>query len=118
MTRTTQKRRRRNQRRRRSEKRACSDTIEESSSIDEVDTRRGRPRCYIESPHSRLHLHITALRLHDFCSNLMMPKDRGAELGDVDGPLECSPALGMVAAERRGCVPAQQASGTPFVDKC
>ena len=33
-----------------------------------------------------------------------MPKDRGAEQGDVDG-LECSLALGMVAAEarRRGC---------------
>ena len=30
-----------------------------------------------------------------------MPKDRGAEQGDVDGPLECSLALGMVAAEAR-----------------
>ena len=30
-----------------------------------------------------------------------MPKDRGAEQGDVDGPLECSLALGMVAAETR-----------------
>ena len=27
------------------------------------------------------------------------PKDRGAEHGDVDGPLECSQALGIVAAE-------------------
>ena len=33
-----------------------------------------------------------------------MPKDRGAEQGDVDGPLECSLALGMVAAEARLCV--------------
>ena len=28
-----------------------------------------------------------------------LPEDRGAEQGDVDGPLECSLALGMVAAE-------------------
>ena len=28
-----------------------------------------------------------------------MPKDRGAEQEDVDSPLECSSALGMVAAE-------------------
>ena len=41
-----------------------------------------------------------------------MPKDRGAEQVDVDGPLECSPALGMVAAETRGRVAAQQASGS------
>ena len=39
-----------------------------------------------------------------------MPKDRGAEQGDVDGPLECSLALGMVAAETRGRVAAQQVS--------
>ena len=30
-----------------------------------------------------------------------MPKDRGAEQGDVDGPLDCSLTLGMVAAETR-----------------
>ena len=30
-----------------------------------------------------------------------MPKHRGAEQGDVDGPLECFLALGMVAAETR-----------------
>ena len=41
-----------------------------------------------------------------------MPKDRGAEQGDVNGPLECSPALGMVAAETRRRVAAQQASGS------
>ena len=41
----------------------------------------------------------------------LMPKDRGAEQGDVDGPLECSLALGMVAAETRGRVAALQASG-------
>ena len=39
-----------------------------------------------------------------------MPKDRGAEQGDVDGPPECSLALGMVATETRGRVAAQQAS--------
>ena len=39
-----------------------------------------------------------------------MPKDRGAEQGDVDGPLECSLALGMVAA--RGRIAARQAAGT------
>ena len=31
-----------------------------------------------------------------------MPKDRGAEHGNVDGSLECGLALGMVAAETRG----------------
>ena len=41
-----------------------------------------------------------------------MPKDRGAEQGDVDGPLECSLALGMVAAEARGSIAARQAAGT------
>ena len=41
-----------------------------------------------------------------------MPKDRGAEEGDVDGPPECSQALGMVAAETRGRVAARQASGS------
>ena len=30
-----------------------------------------------------------------------MPKDRGSEQGDVDGPLECSLALEMVAVETR-----------------
>ena len=45
-----------------------------------------------------------------------MPKDRGAEQGDVDGPLECSFALGMVAAETRMRVAAQQAACTlPWV---
>ena len=41
-----------------------------------------------------------------------MPKDRGAEQGDVDGPLECSLALGMVAAEARLHVAVQQAART------
>ena len=41
-----------------------------------------------------------------------MPKDRGAEQGDVDGTLECSLASGMVAAETRGIVAARQAAGT------
>ena len=44
--------------------------------------------------------------------NPPMPKDRGAEQGDVDGPQECSLALGMVAAETRGCVAALQALGS------
>ena len=42
---------------------------------------------------------------------LPMPKDRGADHGDVDGLLECSQALGMVGAETRGRAAAQQASG-------
>ena len=81
MTRTTQKRRRRTQRRRRrSEKRACNGTIEESSSVDEVDAWRKRPRYYKESPCFRLthlrsdtflHLHTTTLRVHGRCSNEM-----------------------------------------------
>ena len=41
-----------------------------------------------------------------------MPKDRGAEQGDVDDPLECSLALGMVAAEAPGSIAARQAAGT------
>ena len=40
-----------------------------------------------------------------------MPKNRGAEQGDVDGPLECSLASGMVAAETRGRIAARQAAG-------
>ena len=36
-----------------------------------------------------------------------VPKDRSAEQGDVDGPLECSLALGMVAAETRGSIDAR-----------
>ena len=39
---------------------------------------------------------------------LPMPENRGAGQGDVDGLLECSSALGMVAAETRGRVAAQQ----------
>ena len=41
-----------------------------------------------------------------------MPKDRGGGQGDVAGPLECSLALGIVAAETRERVPVQQASGS------
>ena len=41
-----------------------------------------------------------------------MPKDGGAEQGDVDGPVECSLALEMVAAETRGSIAARQAAGT------
>ena len=41
-----------------------------------------------------------------------MPKDRGAEQGDVDGLLEGSLALGMVAALTRGSIAARQAAGT------
>ena len=40
-----------------------------------------------------------------------MSKDRGAEQGDVDGLLECSLACGMVAAETRERMAAQQAAG-------
>ena len=41
-----------------------------------------------------------------------MPKDRGAEQGDVGGSLKCSLALGMVATEARGSTVARQAAGT------
>ena len=41
-----------------------------------------------------------------------MPKDRGAEPGDVNGPRECSLALGLVAAETRGSIAARQAAGS------
>ena len=41
-----------------------------------------------------------------------MPKDRGAEQGDVGGSLECSFTLGMVAAETRGRVAAQEPTGS------
>ena len=75
-----QKRRPRTQRRRRrkSEKRACSDTIEESSSADEVDARRKRARYSKESQPfclthiqlgTSLHLHITTVITHGRCSN-------------------------------------------------
>ena len=41
-----------------------------------------------------------------------MPKDRGADQGDVDDPSECSSALGVVAAEAPMCVAMQQAART------
>ena len=41
-----------------------------------------------------------------------MPKDRGAEQGNVDGSLECSLALGMLAAETRMRTAAQQAAAS------
>ena len=41
-----------------------------------------------------------------------MPKDRGAEQRDVDGPPECSLALGTVAVEARLRIAQQQAAGT------
>ena len=41
-----------------------------------------------------------------------MPKDCGAEQGDVHDPLECSLALRSVAAETRGSIAARQAAGT------
>ena len=41
-----------------------------------------------------------------------MPKGQGAEQGDVDGPLECGLALGMVAAEAGGSIAARQVAGT------
>ena len=42
-----------------------------------------------------------------------MPKDRGAEQGDVDGPLECSLTLGGVASRTRQRVHEQQRRGEP-----
>ena len=41
-----------------------------------------------------------------------LPKDRGAEQGDVDGPLECSPTLGLVAKSTRQQIHAAQRNGT------
>ena len=41
-----------------------------------------------------------------------MPKDCGAEQGDVDGSLERRLALGIVAAETRGSIAARQVAGT------
>ena len=40
-----------------------------------------------------------------------MPKDRGAEQGDVDGPLECSLTLGEVSSSARAEVHGQQRRG-------
>ena len=87
-SRTAKKRTRRTRRRsRRSEKRACGDTIEESSSVDEVDARRKRPWYYKESPYSRLthlrsdfslHHHVTPLRAHSLSSNEMWYQERVA----------------------------------------
>ena len=39
-------------------------------------------------------------------------KNRGAEQGDVDGPLECSLALGQVACDARVSIALQQRAGT------
>ena len=41
-----------------------------------------------------------------------LPNDRGAERGYVDGPLECSLALGVVASETWLHAAEQQAAGT------
>ena len=81
------RRRRTQQRRRRSEKRACSDTIEESFSADEVDARRKRARYYKETPsccltHIQsdifLHLHIITVRTHGRCSHDMWYHERAS----------------------------------------
>eukprot|EP00973_Karenia_brevis_P018306 2512919-Karenia_brevis.AAC.1 len=40
-----------------------------------------------------------------------MPKDRGAEQGDVDGPAECALTLGIVARDARASVHDQQRNG-------
>ena len=48
----------------RRERRTCSDTIEESSSSDEVDARKTRPRSYRESRYFR----SAHLQLHGWCS--------------------------------------------------
>jgi hypothetical protein len=39
------------------------------------------------------------------------PKDRGAEQGDVDGPMECSLTLGAVARDTRSAIHRQQRQG-------
>ena len=47
---------------------------------------------------------------------LSLPEDRGAEQRGVDGPLECTLALGVVASEARLHVAGQHAAGTlPWV---
>ena len=63
---------------RRSEKKACGDIIEKSSSVDEVDAWRQRPRSnnrshfsyvsHLQSDISRL-FYVTTLSAHGFCSN-------------------------------------------------
>ena len=93
------KRRCRNQRRRRRcEKRACSDTIEESSSVDEVDVWRKRSWCYKESSCFRLthfqsdtslHLHITTLRAHGLCSNEVWYPERASVHLTISRNLRC-----------------------------
>ena len=42
---------------------------------------------------------------------LPLPKDRGAEQGDVDGPLECALALGQVVKEAATRVHQPQRNG-------
>ena len=42
---------------------------------------------------------------------LFLPKDRGAEQGDVDGPLECALTLGQVAKETATAVHQLQRDG-------
>ena len=41
-----------------------------------------------------------------------MAKDRGAEQGDVDGPLECGLTLGVVARETRSALHDAQEQGS------
>ena len=124
LPRSTQKRRRRTQRRRRrSEKRACSDTIEESSSADEVDARRkrardckespSRPLLYIQSDTSLL-LHITTVRTHGRCSYDMRYHERASVHFTVARSLrlksgvshdlcQSSPALAPLSDFAHGC---------------
>ena len=124
LPRSTQKRRRRTQRRRRrSEKRACSDTIEESSSADEVDARRkrardckespSRPLMYIQSDTSLL-LHITTARTHGPCSCDMWYHERTSVHFTVARSLrlksgvshdlcQSSPALAPLSDFAHGC---------------
>ena len=124
LPRSTQKRRRRTQRRRRrSEKRACSDTIEESSSADEVDARRkrardckespSRPLMYIQSDTSLL-LHITTVRTHGRCSCDMWYHERTSvhftvarsvrlKSGVSHDLCQSSPALAPLSDFAHGC---------------
>ena len=94
-----------------------SDVPEDSVMCDqqEVDPKKVRPSTTSGSqahstnhwPESR-HRDLSHLEQEELAP---MPKDREAEQRDIDGPLECSLALGMIAAEARGCVAAHQTTG-------
>jgi hypothetical protein len=70
-------------------------------------TRRGLPRHWAVT--SWKHAQPSFVEQAGVCP---LPKDRGAEQGDVDGPLECSLTLAEVASETRMKVAELQRNGT------